>query len=44
MEKIFLESVDLLLPIWRICGWFLLGFIFGRIASIIDENKKNPMC
>lgn len=41
IERIILEQIDFFIPIWKICGWFLLGFIFGRIATLIEQDKNN---
>lgn len=42
IEKIILQQIDIILPLWRIAGWFLLGFVFGRIAHIFEEDKNKP--
>lgn len=42
MERIIIEQIDFFLPIWRMCGWFMLGFIIGRIAAVLENDKNNP--
>lgn len=42
IQTIILQQIDIILPLWRIGGWFILGFVLGRIAHIFEVDKNKP--